>query len=256
MSVLGRLFGALLRQRSPTGQAMAWAVALIMPPLIACRTRPFRASLGLTGFLFCALVVVVLVALVGGRRPALAAVAVGLLAGDYAFAKPYSTFSLHPRAENAPLVVFVVVGAAVAILVDQLAQLLEEQTSLRHVEAALRRVSTLVARAASSEELFAAATSEVGGLLAVDLAGMGRFEDDGTVTILAGWRSDGEQLPVGSRAAVEDGNLSAFVAATGRPARIDSPSEASRSLGALLRGAGIRSAVAAPITVQARLWGS
>jgi two-component system sensor histidine kinase KdpD len=204
------VFGVLLRWRSPTSQAAAWAVALIAPPVIAAATDSLRASLGLTGFLFCALLVVILVALVGGRRPALAAVAVGFLAGDYAFATPYNTLGVHLRAENAPLVVFVVVGAAVAVLVDQLARLLEEQTSLRRVESAVRRVATLVARAASAEELFAAATKEVGALLAVDLAGMGHFEDDGTVTILAGWRRDGERLPVGGRRAVEDGNLSAL----------------------------------------------
>jgi signal transduction histidine kinase len=255
VSAFGRLFGVLLRWRSPASNATAWAVALIAPPLIAVVHEAFRASLGLTGFLLFALLGVVLVALVGGWRPALAAVAVGFLAGDYAFAVPYNTFSLKPRAENAPLVVFVVVGAAVAVLVDQLGRLLEEQTSLRRIEAALRRVATLGARAASAEELFGAASREVGRLLAVDLASMGRFEDDGTVTMLAGWRRDGRALPVGSRRAVERGNLSALVAATGRPARIDSPSDASGVVGAVLRGSGIRSAVAAPITVQARLWG-
>jgi GAF domain-containing protein len=253
--MFGRAFGVLLRWRSPAGQATAWGVALITPPAIAAATQSFRGSLGLTGFLFCALLVVILVALIGGRRPALVAGVVGFLVGEYAFTVPYDTFAIHIRASDAPLLVFVVVGAAVAILVDQLARLLEEQTSLRGVESAVRRVATLVAHAASPEELFAAATKEIGGLFAVDVAGMGRFEADGTVTILAGWRSDGEQLPVGSRAAVEDGNLSAVVAATGRPARIDSPSEASRSVGALLLDAGVRSAVAVPITVQARLWG-
>ena|GEM_PF-1392635 len=255
MSAFGRVFGVLLRWRSPTGQATAWVVALIGPAAIADVTESYRASLGLTGFLFCALLVVVLVALVGGRAPALAAVVVGFFAAEYAFTAPYNAFRLYTRAEDAPLAVFIVVGAAVAVLIDQLARLLEEQTSLRRVESAVRRVATLVARAASANEVFAAATKEVGGLLAVDLAGLGRFENDGTVTILAGWRSDGGRLPVGSRAAVEDGNLSALVAATGRPARVDSPSNAARSLGALLRGAGIRSAVAVPITVQARLWG-
>jgi signal transduction histidine kinase/uncharacterized protein YoaH (UPF0181 family) len=254
VSAFGRVFGVLLRWRSPTGQATAWAVALIGPPVLAVATESFRPSLGLTGFLFCALLVVVLVALTGGRRPALASVAVGFLVAEYAFTKPYNTFAVHIRSSDAPLVVFFLVGAAVAVLVDQLARLLEEQESLRRVESGVRRVATLVARAASAEELFAAATAEVGGLLAADLAGMGRFEADGTVTILAGWRRDGEPLPLGGTA-VEDGNLSAVVAATGRPARIDSPSDAAHSVGAVLREAGIRSAVAAPITVQARLWG-
>jgi signal transduction histidine kinase len=257
VSAFGRAFGVLLRWRSPTGRATAtaWAVALIVPSLIAVVAGSFRLSVGLTGFLLCVLPFVAIVALVGGRRPALAAVAVGFLAAGYAFATPTDAFRLDFRAENALLVVFAVVGSAVAILVDQLARLLEEQTSLRRVESAVRRVATLVAREASAEELFAAATEEVAGVLEIDMASMARFEADGEVTVLAGWRRDGERIPVGSRRAVEDGSLSALVAASGRPARIDSASEASRSAGAVLPGSGIRSAVAVPITVQARLWG-
>jgi signal transduction histidine kinase len=234
---------------------MAWTVALIAPPLIAAGVEPFRASHSLSLFLFSTLLVVAVVALVGGLRPALAAVAVGVLAGAYAFVKPYNSFRFDFRVEDAPLVAFTVVGVGVAILVDRLARLLEEQAALLRAESALRRVGTLVAQAAHAHDLFAAATKEVGGLLDVDLAGMGRFEADGAVTVVAGWRKDGERLPLGSRWTLEKGNLSALVAETRRAARIDDPTDASGSMGPLLRDASIRSAVAAPITVQALLWG-
>jgi GAF domain-containing protein len=56
-------------------------------------------------------------------------------------------------------------------------------------QAALRRVATLVARGVPPEEVFAAATEEVGQLLPVDFALMGRYEADGAITAIAAWRA-------------------------------------------------------------------
>jgi signal transduction histidine kinase len=123
--------GILVRQRSPARRAVAWAFALIVPPLIAAATEPARVSLGLSGYFTIALLVVVVVALMGGLQPALLAVLASWLAGDYVFATPYNTFRIYLRAGNAPLAAFILVGAAVGLLVDQLAKLLEEQTRLR-----------------------------------------------------------------------------------------------------------------------------
>jgi GAF domain-containing protein len=52
----------------------------------------------------------------------------------------------------------------------------EESRGLAGAQAALRRVATLVARGAVPEEVFAAVTEEIGQLLPVDSAGMGRYE--------------------------------------------------------------------------------
>src|ERR1700750_2705548 len=63
-----------------------------------------------------------------------------------------------------------------------------EQHGLAEEQAALRRVATLVARgAAPDEELFAAVTDEVGALLNADYAVMGRYELDGTLTVVGAW---------------------------------------------------------------------
>ena len=51
-------------------------------------------------------------------------------------------------------------------------------------QAALRRVATLVARAAAPGEVFAAVTAEVGRVLDVDFSVMGRYDPDGAATIL------------------------------------------------------------------------
>ena len=60
-------------------------------------------------------------------------------------------------------------------------------TRLAADQAALRRVATLVARAVPPEEVFAAVVEEVGRLLPVDFADLGRCEPDGTITFVAGW---------------------------------------------------------------------
>src|SRR5580698_2309922 len=162
--------------------AAVWTLAVPGPPLIAAVLVPARARFGLAGFLFCALLVVIAVSLLGGLRPALAAVVAGFLGGAFFFAPPYNSFRVYLRLDNVPLIGFVVVGATIGILVDQLAKLAEEQAGLRRVDAALRRVATLVAAAAPAPEVFAAVTKEVGGLLPIERASMGRLESDGTVT--------------------------------------------------------------------------
>jgi signal transduction histidine kinase len=130
----------------------------------------------------------------------------------------------------------------------RLARLAEEQ-------AALRRVATLVARGVPPEEVFAAVTEEVGRLLAVELTTLGRYEPDGTFTILATWGLGGEHFPVDSRWPLEGRNLATLVFDTGRPGRLDRYTDATGTVGLKLRDAGLSSAVGAPITVEDRVWG-
>jgi signal transduction histidine kinase len=126
-----------------------------------------------------------------------------------------------------------------------LARLAEEQ-------AALRRVATLVARGAAPEEVFAAVAEEVGQLFLADLASMARYESDGTFIIVA---SAGNRFPVGSRWPLRGKTLTTIVFETGRPARFDSYADVTGTLADDAREAGLRSAVATPITAEGRLWG-
>jgi signal transduction histidine kinase len=126
---------------------------------------------------------------------------------------------------------------------------------LAEQQAALRRVATLVARAAPPDELFAAVTEEVAQLLPAEVASMVRYEPDGAVTIVAIWTRAGDVGIVGTRLALGGRNLSTVVAQTRRPARIDGYTEASGGVGAYFREVGIRSAVGTPIIVEGRLWG-
>jgi signal transduction histidine kinase len=132
---------------------------------------------------------------------------------------------------------------------EELARLAEEQ-------AALRGVATLVARGAPPEEVFAAVAGEVGQLLPVDSATMGRYESDGTLTFVAHWGRAVARFPVGTRRTLGGHNLGTLVFETGRPARVDGYADSSSgALGAVVREAGLRSAVGTPILVEGRLWG-
>jgi GAF domain-containing protein len=132
----------------------------------------------------------------------------------------------------------------------ELAQIAEEQ-------AALRRVATLVARGVPPQEVFAAVTEEVGGLLPVEFAIMGRYEPDRAVIVVAAWRKTGNPWPpVGSRWPLDGKNLATVLFETGRPARIDSYGDASGLVGGNARAHDFRSTVGAPIVVEGRLWGA
>ncbi|HMJ36311.1 MAG TPA: GAF domain-containing protein [Baekduia sp.] len=131
----------------------------------------------------------------------------------------------------------------------------EDPIALAAEQAALRRVATLVARAAAPEEVFAAITEEVGRLLPVDFADMSRCEPDGAVTFVAAWGSTAAIFPVGSRWILDGNNLCSIVARTGRPARIESYADASGPIDVAVRERGVRSAVGTPIMVEGRLWG-
>jgi PAS domain S-box-containing protein len=127
--------------------------------------------------------------------------------------------------------------------------------ALAEEQAALRRVATLVARRTPPHDLFAAVTEEVGLLLPVDSAAMGRYEPDGMFTTVAAWSRSVIAFPVGRRWIPEGKNVMTIVFETGRPARIDDFSDASGPVGVAAREAGYRSAVGTPITVEDRLWG-
>jgi signal transduction histidine kinase len=131
----------------------------------------------------------------------------------------------------------------------QLGQLAEEQ-------AALRRVATLVAQATPPEAVFAAVAEEVGQLLPVDSATMGRYESDGTLTFVAHWGRAVARFPVGTRRTLGGHNLGTLVFESGRSARVDGYADnSSGALGVVVREAALRSAVGTPIIVDGRLWG-
>jgi signal transduction histidine kinase len=130
----------------------------------------------------------------------------------------------------------------------ELARLADEQASLR-------RIATLVARGARPEELFAAVTKEAGQLLAIEYVGLGRYERERALTIVAWSGRDDLVPPAGGRWTLGGKNVATLVFETGRPARIDNYADASGPLGVAVRESGIRSVVGTPIIVEGCLWG-
>jgi signal transduction histidine kinase len=130
----------------------------------------------------------------------------------------------------------------------------QQVSALAEEQAALRRVATLVARGEPPRGVFDAVAQEVGRLLPADLTLIGRYED-GRVTRVAWWGATGEPVPTHGRVSLGGRNVSSAVYETGRPARLDSYTDACGDVADDARERGISSLVAAPISVEGRLWG-
>jgi signal transduction histidine kinase len=192
-------------------------------------------------------------------------VAVGsAVAFDFFFFPPL--FTLTPT--DTQIEAILVISGVTAIVVSQLAarvrrrtheaeSLAREVQRVAEEQAALRRVATLIARAAPPEEVFAAVSAEAGRVLHADLAGLGRYESDGTETVVGAWSSAGgsEPFTVGTRVELGGRNMATLVSESGRPARIDDYAEASGEAADLAREGRFIAAVGAPISVEGRVWG-
>ena len=132
-----------------------------------------------------------------------------------------------------------------------------EYRQLAAEQAALRRLSALVARGVQPSEVFDAVAKEMRGCLLTETAGLWRYETSGEITLIAG--DYGSQAsagwPVGTRTPIGDSTLAATVQRTGRPARMDSYEYAAGSIAARARAMGLRTAVGVPVVLDGRVWG-
>jgi GAF domain-containing protein len=134
------------------------------------------------------------------------------------------------------------------------AQAHDDLTGLAELQAALRRVATLVARRVPPEEVFRAVAQEAGALLGADVSALVRLESDNTVTVVAGPPS-GPHSP-GDRLAIDPAFVVEAVRTTGRPARFETDDPSAEGMPEIVRRLGVRSAVASPIVVEEVLWGA
>ncbi|MCU1466302.1 MAG: domain S-box [Actinomycetia bacterium] len=122
---------------------------------------------------------------------------------------------------------------------------------------ALHRVAILVAHGVRPDEIFAAASAEVGRLFS-GTAAVAKFEHHPPAIVVAAVQQSAEQRPIGSRWELSDGLASTEVYRTGRSARVDESD--STMAGGLLspdaRPAHSGSTVVSPIIVEGRLWGT
>ena len=99
-------------------------------------------------------------------------------------------------------------------------------------------------------------TEELNRLLDVGTVGTGRFESDGTVTIMAVRGTAQDAFPPGANVALEGGSAIEQVLRTGRPAHIENYDSVGGQLGTVMRKLGAGWAAAGPIVVDGRLWGA
>jgi GAF domain-containing protein len=123
-------------------------------------------------------------------------------------------------------------------------------------QSALRRVAELVARQAPPEQVFGLVTEELNRLLDVTTVGTGRFESDGTVTIMAVRGTAQDAFPPGASVALEGGSAIEQVFRTGLPAHVENYDNVGGQLGTVMRELGAGWAAAGPIVVDGRLWGA
>ena len=152
---------------------------------------------------------------------------------------------------------------AVQLIAGQLAvcmdnsQLYAEFRRIADEQAALRRVATLVARAAPPERVFASVAEEVGRLLAADSAILVRY-DPPDLEIAGTWMRTGAPAPtpVGGRLPLGGHNVTSQVHRTGQPARFDY-GEYSGAIGQVAaHDWRLRTSVGVPVSLEDRLWGS
>jgi signal transduction histidine kinase len=210
---LGRQLRASFSRRSAAQRLVAWSLALGGSAALTAGLLPLRTQLGLAGYLFLTLLIVVAAAVIGGMWPALSTVVIGFVAGGYFFAPPYESLAVDFQLHNVPLIAYLIVGVVIALFVRALASLAEEEASLRQVETARRRVATLVARGAPADELFAAVTLEVGRLLNATNARLLRTESDGSSTLLVAWEASDSPR----RSSGDPTTISTAVTVDGRP---------------------------------------
>ena len=132
----------------------------------------------------------------------------------------------------------------------------DELERLAREQAALRRVATLVAKAAPPEEIFAAVAAEVGNVLpAADVALVGRYDSGQAIEFVGGWSRMREADWVGRRVSLGGHNVATLVFGSNEPARVEHLAEDATAATTVARGTGARSSAGAPINVEGRLWG-
>jgi signal transduction histidine kinase len=149
------------------------------------------------------------------------------------------------------------IAGQLAVSLDY-AQLYGELAALAEQQAALRRVATLVAREVSPTEVFSAVADEMAACLHLANATVVRFDDDGTLTIVALGRLEPglTNIPsIGQRLSLEGDSLAVRVLSSGRAARMDCHEDAPGPVSAAIRAMGLCGTVGAPIVVNGRVWG-
>jgi two-component system sensor histidine kinase KdpD len=114
----GRARITLTRGLTTVRRLIGFAMAVVGLPLLTVLLAQFRGGLSLPSDILLYLAAVVVVALIGGLYPALAAALTAFLLLNYYFVPPIHQFTIAERENLLALVVFLLVAVAVAAAVD------------------------------------------------------------------------------------------------------------------------------------------
>jgi PAS domain S-box-containing protein len=129
----------------------------------------------------------------------------------------------------------------------------ERDAVLGAQQSSLRRIATLVARGAASDEVFAVIAREVARVLGLPTVQVWRYDSDGMATVLGAWSERPHPFEAGTRWPLDD--LTSLVRESRRPMRIDDVGDLPGAIADAVRDAGVRSGAGAPIVVDGVVWG-
>ncbi|MFC4138618.1 MULTISPECIES: DUF4118 domain-containing protein [unclassified Microbacterium] len=191
-----------------TGGALGWrrqlfglAIALVGGPLLSWMLFSLRSPASITSDVLAYQLLVVVVALVGGLRPALFAAILSGLTLDFLFVEPLFTVTIADPLHALALVLYVVIAVLVSIVVDQAARRARAAQRASAEAELLAGVAGNVLRGDSAPLALVSRAREAFGFSGVRL-----LDRDGAVIA-----TDGEPLPdaapevvpVGDRATLE-----------------------------------------------------
>uniref|UniRef100_UPI00405352E5 ATP-binding protein n=1 Tax=Microbacterium sp. LWH13-1.2 TaxID=3135260 RepID=UPI00405352E5 len=207
---LPRITGGALGWRR---QVLGFVIALVVGPLLSWAMFAFRSPESITVEVLAFQLLVVIVALVGGLRPAVFAAVLSGITLDFLFVSPIFTITIAHPLHVLALALYVVIAILVSIIVDQAAR--RARTAQRAAAEAelLAAVAGNVLRGDNAVLALVSRTREAFGLTGVRL-----LAADGEVLA-----SDGEPVPDGrsTTIAVDSGPAPAVLELHGEP--LDTP---------------------------------
>lgn len=128
---------------SPRRQLLGGALGLVLLPSLSAALLPFRDELPVESVLLLNLLVVVLIAAVGGIWPAVAAAVAAVGTVNWFFTPPYHALAIDDGNHVLALAVFLAVAAVVALYVTVADRAVSESAAVRAEAAALDRANDL-----------------------------------------------------------------------------------------------------------------
>ena len=116
---------------SPRRRMLAWILAIAAPPLLALALANVRGALTLPSDLLIFLMVVVIVAALGGFVPAVVCAITGFLLANWYFTPPFYEFTISEGENLLALVIFLLVGGVVSLLVSTASRRTSEAAQAR-----------------------------------------------------------------------------------------------------------------------------